>query len=454
MDIRDKARGALVGMALGEALGAPVEGLTRAQIVERAGHLKGFIHPKKVQPPERAILFQKRIYEDETQTALAVLDVLVRRKRLDAESLKERFAELGQPVAGHAFGCFRRARRNLRVAVRRMLKGLPWRETGVGTASCSAAARGVPIGVWFRDDPEARTRAAIDATLLTHRDPRACAATAAIAEVVTLALLAEPETFDATAAACAAGEAARRAEDMLLEEYADLLGSDTAHVHELSEALSVLPEILDEQLEDAFARIVEGAADTGTRPITAATGSFALTGIPSALYLFLSTDDGYEGTVLDAISEGGSSDTIGCLVGGLSGALHGIHGLPRALYDELRNASGVDERGAALVDRTAPPLPPLVVEEGRMTRPSEPVPTRAARQAARRSQHASRGSQRTRGGPPSRRGERPGGRSGGGGRPFGSPPRRGGHRPDRGRGRPGGPGRHAPGGSRSPRVEG
>jgi two-component system sensor histidine kinase QseC len=84
MDILDRSGGAMLGMAIGEALGAPFEGLTHEQIQERAGRVEGFVDPRRVQSPARAGYFQLAVYEDETQVALAAADDASRRHALRA----------------------------------------------------------------------------------------------------------------------------------------------------------------------------------------------------------------------------------------------------------------------------------------------------------------------------------------------------------------------------------
>ena len=152
MDILDRAAGALVGMAVGEALGAPLEGLTAEEVQQKAGQIEGFIDARKVQPANRAGYFHSGVYEDETQVGLAVADIIIRQGGFKPEGLRDRLEELGQAIDGNSFGCFRRARRNFRLAVRRILSGKPWTESGINTAGSGAASRGVPIGIYYRND--------------------------------------------------------------------------------------------------------------------------------------------------------------------------------------------------------------------------------------------------------------------------------------------------------------
>ena len=428
MEMTNRARGALVGMAVGEALGAPLEGLTREDIEQRVGRVAGFVHPAKSQPEHRAAYFLAGGYEDETQVALAAADVLIRKQGFRVEFFAERLAELGQPIEGKVFGCYRRAHRNLRVSVRRLLSGIPWREAGVVSAGSTAASRGIPIGIWYRDKPEERVVAAVEASVLTHKDVRACSATVAIAEATAATLLCERELVDSRAILEQVAEAARRGEDLLASDYSDLVGTPTPEVlHQFSEAVRALDGVMDLELDEALQRILEFAQERGSRPITSPTKGFALTGVISALYFFLTgISESFDETVLDAISEGGSSDTLGCLVGGLCGALHGIDGIPREWLHSLRNGEQVDLRGAALSGVTTPAFAPLVLMEAKLTRPAPSAKRRRPSSARRRPGMRGRNQPpRGRGGPP-----RPSRGGPGRGRPFG-PPRGGGRRPER-----------------------
>lgn len=450
MDIQDRARGALLGMAVGEAMGAPLEGLSPEEIEEKVGRITGYLDADKTQPEHRAGFFTHSAYEDETQAALATAETLVIGDGFSVEELKSRFEELGRPVEGNVFGCYRRARRNFRTAVRRMLGGAPWKECGVNTAGSGAASRGIPIGVWFRDDREGRLRAAVEATLLTHRDPRACAATASVAEITALVMgLEDGAQLDADAGARAIVAAATDAEALMESEYADVLYPGyEPYLHQFGEAVAILPELVQLDIEPAFARIIEEASDKGSRPITHATRGFALTAVVCAQYLFLTGLDSYEDCLLDTICEGGNTDTLGCLVGGLSGALHGVTGIPDAWRAGLKNADHVSTFGAALAGAVGRgELGSLILTEARVTEPAPPQ--RRKRTAAPPPQRG--GGQRRHGGDRRGGGGPRRGRGGGGPRrgPGGGGPRRDGDRDDRGPRRgPGGGGgpRRGPGG--------
>ena len=104
MDIKDRAQGALIGMALGEALGAPLEGLTTEEVEKKVGRIEGFVDPDRTQPEGRAGYIPRFTYEDETQAALAVAEVLIRSRSFSTDALQQRFEELAQPIEGDRLG--------------------------------------------------------------------------------------------------------------------------------------------------------------------------------------------------------------------------------------------------------------------------------------------------------------------------------------------------------------
>jgi ADP-ribosyl-[dinitrogen reductase] hydrolase len=433
----------MLGMAIGEALGAPFEGLTHEQIQERAGRVEGFVDPAVLQTSARSGYFQKGVYEDETQMALAAADVIIRGGAFQPDAFRDRLEELGQPIDGNSFGCFRRARRNLRTSVKKMLKGAKWDQSGVNTAGGGAASRGVPIGIWYRSDEKALIQAAIEAALVTHRDPRSVCATVAVAKGVALALEADPAKFDAAPFVKALHATCRAAEDLLAEKFAENLQKGfEPFLHQFSDALLLLTELASLDLEPAFAKIVAHATGKGSRPITLATRGFALTGVLTAFYFFLTGLDSFDDTVLDVVAEGGSSDSLGCLVGAFLGALHGAKGIPEAWRRELKNADQVELRGRILGGAPREGLKSLMLLEAALTMPAPKPPARKRKPAQRGSGPRGRpqggrprgpSGPRGRGGPPGR-----GGGGGGRGRPYG-----GGGRPPRGDDR--GPRRGPPG---------
>lgn len=84
----DRAYGALLGLALGDALGMPTQALSRAQIRERFGRLTGLVDAPAVQPiapgmPSGSIT-------DDTEQALILARLTIDgRGRVDAHAFAE-----------------------------------------------------------------------------------------------------------------------------------------------------------------------------------------------------------------------------------------------------------------------------------------------------------------------------------------------------------------------------
>jgi ADP-ribosylglycohydrolase len=285
--------GALLGMAIGDALGAPLSGMERSEIATRFGPIDryhGNAQPdaEEVHPGE---------FTDETELALCIVESMTaNRGILDADTAGVRMLHLAagpsrrwmQPATAAA----------LDAAADTLEFSVPLDEDGPATGD--VAARGVPVGLVHavgRFDP-ARLRADAEAVVrLTHGGPAAFNAATAIAYAVRLAATGEPRQSWAreTAEFLGGGELAER-----LIELDDRLAG------------SALPVLFDR---------------TGT-------GLDALESVPAAFAAAM-TETRFEKGVFAAVSAGGATDTIGALTGALSGAAGGASGIPQDLIDGL-----------------------------------------------------------------------------------------------------------------------
>ena len=95
----DRVRGCLLGLAIGDALGAPLEGLTAQQIKTHYGRVKNYVDGVQAwkRKPYRWRL--RGLYSDDTQQALALCDVLLEHGRVDHGSARRPL-----PRARHARG--------------------------------------------------------------------------------------------------------------------------------------------------------------------------------------------------------------------------------------------------------------------------------------------------------------------------------------------------------------
>lgn len=381
MDKIIKARGAFLAMAVGEARGAPLSGLTQGEIEAEGGVPEGLADPRLFQAKVHARRIQRGAYEDETQAALCVADVLLREKRMNPDSLCSRFADLAQPVPGHLFGCWRRPHRNFRVAVRLMMNGTPWQECAQPSAGMGAASRGVPLALYFAEDAQL-AEACILAGIVTHNDPRALAAVAAVAGLVRGAMNTTSEDLDEDALLEDVLRLVRCTEALMRDRYAAQLSENASGcTTQMGDAIEHVATLLNEPLSAAFAAIVERSAPFGARAITSVGGGFAIAAVPALIYLLLTDHDEFTDALDGVLAEGGATDTFGCLGGAFLGALHGAGSIPRDWTKHLPNIQQLEMRAATLVG--APPgiMTPLIVLEAQVTKP---VKSDAAKKTARR----------------------------------------------------------------------
>lgn len=285
--------GALLGMAIGDALGAPVSGLDRAEIARRFGTIDGYVQASQSESSDAGL----GEFTDETEIALCIVESMTANQgQFDAETIGVRMLHI---AAGESRHWLQEATREALDAAADSLEfQVPLHEDGPATGD--VAARGVPIGLIhavgrfdasrLRSDAEAVTR-------LTHGGPAAINATTAVAFAVRLAATGAPrETW--------------------ARETAEFLGGG-----ELAERLSQLDTIASGQLLSTLLEIV-------------GTGIAAVESVPAAFAAAMS-EPVFEDAVFAAVNAGGAADSIGALTGAFAGAAGGASGIPQQLIDGL-----------------------------------------------------------------------------------------------------------------------
>lgn len=164
----DRARGVVLGLACGDALGAPVEFESRTTIAARyPGGLRDFASGGwlNVVPGETT---------DDTRMAVDLAKTLVETDPPDMTDLAGRFAawlrEQPKDIGN-----------TTRFAIDRFIAGDPWDVAGQtaldirgerGAASNGSLMRCAPVAVRFADDPERLRQVSIDSSRVTHAEPR------------------------------------------------------------------------------------------------------------------------------------------------------------------------------------------------------------------------------------------------------------------------------------------
>jgi ADP-ribosyl-[dinitrogen reductase] hydrolase len=357
----DRVRGCLLGLATGDALGAPLEGLSSQQIRSQYQFVTDFVDGAKAWKKKPFRWRLPGLYTDDTQQALALVDVLLETGRVDVDRLAAIYVEMATPDLGYA-GAHRGVGKSFRQVLADLKRGVSPRLSGQDSAGIGAAMRIAPVGLHFADDPEGLFGAVMAAGLMTHRDVRSLAGSMAVALAVSR-LLNEP-TRDASFVLWLAADV-QRAEDRIAAEFAGQVTSLGAHRRSLSDAIARVESILELPRERALSALVDEANRHGPdSPVRRPTQGFPPACIPTCLYLFLTTDS-LEEALVDVVNLGGDADSAGAILGAMAGVYYGASALPDRWLVGLHNLDGIDLRAQAIHRGSARGLeiPDLVARE-------------------------------------------------------------------------------------------
>jgi ADP-ribosylglycohydrolase len=356
----DRVRGCLLGLAIGDALGAPLEGLSPQQIRAHYGLVDDFVDGSRAWKKKPYRWRMPGLYSDDTQQALALTDVLLSCGRVDADRLAEIYLGLANPKGSYV-GAHRGVGRSFRAVLAELEKGTPPHLSGQLSAGIGAAMRIAPVAMYFEsDEADAAFDAVLAASLMTHRDLRSL--TGALAVVHAVRHLLDGDPREPSLLFRVAADVARD-EDRLVERFPSV--TFVRHRKSLSRAIAHTESVLDLPRERAMAALVEEANRHGAEPpCKRPTMGFPPACIPTALYTFLTTDSLEEATV-EIVNMGGDADSAGAILGAMAGAHYGFGSVPRRWYDGLQNRDGLDARAFALAARSADGLtiPDLVERE-------------------------------------------------------------------------------------------
>lgn len=315
----DDVRGALLGTAVGDALGMPIEGMSHQNV---RTYYKGI---KEFRGDEKRGDLAPGQWTDDTQLTFALTDVLAHTdtpKTLSDAPPRAAAAFVAlQPVA-------RRWGGTTKGAVEALAAGAPWQASGIpGRPTNGAAMRAAPLGVWWAMVNPPRTDAVTALTPLctvTHRDPAAVVGALAQAYAIRYALQADADAFAPSPFwddLCALTTG-------LEDEVGDPSRRNSRRLAALTGHLDDFPLDLQE--------ICDG------------TGGLIDESWPFVVAMFARNPRLTEATLLSAINVGGDTDTIGAMLGALLGALNGWTAFPDEWHQGLEDSERLKARADAL----------------------------------------------------------------------------------------------------------
>ncbi len=286
MSTAEKARGALLGLACGDALGRPVEFRSEVWIRHEFGRLNEMVgNGTHFKPPGTVT--------DDTELALRIGHSLVDREGFDGEDVAERFLQW------YRSGPFDIGRMTAD-SLRRIEDGTPWDEAGEAVheerregqnAGNGSVMRCVPHAVAFSEDRDRLVTVSRTSSRITHADPR-CSYGCAVLNLTIAGLI--------------------HGENDPLRTALD----------------RVRPEAPTELVE-ALERVAEGE-----RIETLENSGYVVHTLQTALHDAFRADDA-EAAIVTAVNRGGDTDTIGAVAGAVAGARFGAQGLPERWLETI-----------------------------------------------------------------------------------------------------------------------
>jgi ADP-ribosylglycohydrolase len=353
-------------MAVGDALGAPLEGLTSQQIRTHYGRVRNYVDGVQAWKRKPYRWRMRGLYSDDTQQALALCDVLLDHRRIDPERLADLYLALMTPK-GSFVGAHRGIGRSFRQVLAALERGVPAHLTGQPSAGIGAAMRIAPVALYFGDDARGMYDSVMAASLMTHRDIRSLSGALAVCH--TIRRLVAGESRDPSLLFRVASDVSKD-EKQIGPDHGDIVIKIDQHGGSLSRSIAHAESILDASRERALAALVDEANQHGAEPACKRpTMGFPPASIPTCLYLLLTTDS-FDEAVSEVVNLGGDTDTAGAILGAMAGAYYGVDAIPRRWLDGLENREGIDVRAIALAQRSPAGLliPDLIATEHFLTR--------------------------------------------------------------------------------------
>ncbi len=334
MPNRDRSRGALIGLAVGDALGTTLEFTDR----EAPPFPELAVGPHREMVGGGPFEVAPGQVTDDTQLACCLVDALHTCRRFDADETGRRYLEW-RP---HAFDIGNQTS----AALAEIAHGTPALEagrrvwgarTGNRPAGNGSLMRTAPIGVYLAERPDERLAASLGDSAITHYDPRCRIACAALNAAIATAVRRDEPCIGPELLAAGRAEVVRATEVLLAEPqpYRKQISAAKADLlDDLAAAGEDDPELYGPEVhlqrQEGFVRVAFRLA------------FWELMHAPS-----------FEAALVDVVNRGGDADTNGAIAGALLGACRGEQAIPKRWRTAVLKALQ-DRRPSPLRDRYHP----------------------------------------------------------------------------------------------------
>jgi ADP-ribosyl-[dinitrogen reductase] hydrolase len=294
--VESSAKGALYGLAVGDAMGAPVEFRPRGKFTPVTEFRDG--GPFKLKAGQ---------WTDDTSMALCLAASLIECNGMDAKDQMDRYLrwvnEGYMSCVGKAVGIGQTVLRSL---IRYHDTQVPYQgSTSTKHGGNGCIMRLAPVPIFYHGDSEKAVLNAVDSARTTHSSPQALQTTAYFAGLIWGALNGVSK-------------------DELLEPfYTPMAGFYFVDLH---------PDVAIVIAGDYKNKSADDLSPTGYAPQS----------LEVALWAFYHTQSFSEGLLM-AVNMGGDADTIGAIYGQLAGAYYGVEAIPERWIAELDGSMYIDD---------------------------------------------------------------------------------------------------------------
>lgn len=309
--------GALLGCAIGDALGAPYEGYWAEHIPDQNVLMDNFgeFHGYPVGQ-----------YTDDTQLTLATARAIVSQQNICPASIAAEIGELWRhaTVIGPGGACMEAGDTYLRTG--------DWRTCGAppGRAGNGTAMRTVFLGLCFASHPERLVDEVATVCRITHQDPRSVAGGVGVG----VAQLAHSLAFHPERSS---------------SEHLAAVHDAMSNIHnEFAEAILKLNRLIGSTPEQV-APLLAWSDDSEIQLEQPIITPFIIPTVLASIWSVLTYSDSWGDSVYHAISLGGDVDTLGAIVGALMGAYLGTTAIPTRLIETVQSAEEIHVLAKQLV---------------------------------------------------------------------------------------------------------
>lgn len=318
-----RAYGALFGLAVGDALGTTLE-FTEPAHTSFAERLTG---PHREVTGGGPFRMKAGQVTDDTAMALCLARSLHGCAEWNVRDVAERYVawKNGGPVdignqTANALGRVASAASPIEAGIS------VWKESGRNAAGNGSLMRTAPIAVFFRD-PDARRRATIEDSLVTHADPRCVFACLAF-----------------NAAIAAALEQPREIAELIAVARQELTDTEAAVLRSLAGETEAVHAARAALLSDLDAATKPDPDLYGEGPHLIRQQGFVRVAFRLAFWQLVHASS-VEDALVDVVNRGGDADTNGAITGALLGSAYGRQAIPERWLARVLSALQTDAPG-------------------------------------------------------------------------------------------------------------